>query len=76
MNELSTIETKQTNYAAMSITLQKHAHAIYRDFLALKIEIFQLKYFDIFLISAQNIDCGYTLEQPRRVPTIYVLEQK
>ena len=44
-------------------------------FLALKIENFQLKIFDIFLIFAQNIDCGYTLEPPRRVPTIYVLEQ-
>ena len=31
-------------------------------FLALKIENFQLKNFDIFLIFAQNIDCGYTLE--------------
>ena len=45
-------------------------------FLALKIENFQLKIFDIFLIFAQNIDSGYTLEPPRRVPTIYVLEQK
>ena len=27
---------------------------------------FQLKNFDIFLIFAQNIDCGYTLEPPRR----------
>ena len=35
-------------------------------FLALKIESFQLKIFDIFLIFAQNIDCGYTLELPRR----------
>ena len=35
-------------------------------FLALKIENFQLKNFDIFLIFAQNIDCGYTLEPPRR----------
>ena len=35
-------------------------------FLALKIENFQLKNFDIFLIFAQNIDCRYTLEQPRR----------
>ena len=35
-------------------------------FLALKIENFQLKIFDIFLIFAQNIDCGYTLEPPRR----------
>ena len=25
-----------------------------------------LKIFDIFLIFAQNIDCGYTLEPPRR----------
>ena len=31
-------------------------------FLALKLENFQLKKFDIFLIFAQNIDCGYTLE--------------
>ena len=35
-------------------------------FLALKIENFQLKCFDIFLVFAQNIDCGYTLEPPRR----------
>ena len=35
-------------------------------FLALKTENFQLKMFDIFLIIAQNIDCGYTLEPPRR----------
>ena len=31
-----------------------------------KIEYFQRKKFDIFLIFAQNIDCGYTLEPPRR----------
>ena len=31
------------------------------------VENFQLKTFDIFLlIFAQNIDCGYTLEPPRR----------
>ena len=35
-------------------------------FLALKIEKIQLKKIDIFLIFAQNIDCGYTLEPPRR----------
>ena len=35
-------------------------------FLALKIENFQHKNFDIFLIFAQNIDCGYTLEPPWR----------
>ena len=37
-----------------------------RFFLALKIENFQLKKFDIFLIFAQNIDCGYMLEMPHR----------
>ena len=25
---------------------------------------FQMKFFDIFLIFAPNIDCGYTLEPP------------
>ena len=40
-----------------------------------KNENFQWKIFDIFLIFAQNIDCGYTLEPPSQ-PTIYVLEQK
>ena len=25
---------------------------------------FQMKFFNIFLIFAQNIDCGYTLEPP------------
>ena len=46
--------------------LRKHAHVIYR-FLRKdrKSENFQLKIFDIFLILAQNIDCGYTLEPPR-----------
>ena len=39
-------------------------------FLVVKIRIFTGKNFffknDIFLIFAQNIDCGYTLEPPRR----------
>ena len=35
-------------------------------FCALKFENFQLKKFDNFLIFAQNIDCGYTLEPPQR----------
>ena len=48
---------------------------------AVKIENFVGKKCDIFLIFAQNIDCGYMLEQHRRggsneyVPTIYVSEQ-
>ena len=35
-------------------------------FLALKLENFQLKNFDSFLIFSQNIDCGHKLEPPRR----------
>ena len=31
-----------------------------------QLENFNLKNFVIFLIFAQNIDCGYTLEPPRR----------
>ena len=31
-----------------------------------KIENFQIKFSDIFQISAQTIDCGYSLEPPRR----------
>ena len=31
-----------------------------------KKENFQIKYSDIFHISAQNIDCGYSLESPWR----------
>ena len=41
-----------------------------------KIDNFQLKSFDYVHIFAQNICCGYTVEPPQRVPTIYVLEQK
>ena len=56
--------------------LRKHAHVIYRKCFDDKNENFHRKKIDIFLIFAQNIDCGYTLELPQRVPTIYVLEQK
>ena len=42
---------------------EKLPYAIHRDFLALKIEHFQLKNFDIFLIFAQNIDCEYTFRR-------------
>ena len=38
---------------------------IYRKFHLQKLTIFRLKKSDIFHISAQNIDCGYSLEPPR-----------
>ena len=43
-------------------TLRKHAHAIFHG---CKNDKFQMKNCDIFLIFAQNIDCGYTLEPPQ-----------
>ena len=39
---------------------------IYWKFYRPKNENFQIKNSDIFHISAQNIDCGYSLEPPRR----------
>ena len=39
---------------------------IQRLFSSVKNRKFLWKYFDIFNIFAQNIDCGYTLEPPRR----------
>ena len=39
---------------------------IYRQFFHPKNENFKIKIFDIFLISAQNIDYGYSLEPPHR----------
>ena len=48
-------------------TLRKLAHAIYRDFFSVvKKKKIHKKNIDIFLIFVQNIDCGYTLEPPRR----------
>ena len=39
---------------------------IYWKFYNQKRENFQIENSDIFHISAQNIDCGYSLEPPRR----------
>ena len=47
-------------------SLRKHAYSNILKILPPKIENFQIKIFDIFHITAQNIDCGYSLEPPRR----------
>ena len=48
-------------------SLRKHAYSNILKILPPKNnEIFQIKDTDIFHISAQNIDCGYSLEPPRR----------
>ena len=39
---------------------------IYSKFHLKKTENFEIKHSDIFHISAQNINCGYSLEPPRR----------
>ena len=44
--------------------LRKHAYSNTQK-ISSKTENFQIKISDIFLISAQNIDCGYSLEMPR-----------
>ena len=46
-------------------SLKKHAHSNILKILSLKNENFQTKN-DIFHISPQNIDCGYSLESPLR----------
>ena len=49
-----------------SDTLRKHAYSNILKHLQPKKENFQIKNSDIFHISAQNIDCGFSLEPPRR----------
>ena len=46
--------------------LRKHAYSNIVKILPPKNETFQIKNSDIFHISAQNIDCGYSLELPCR----------
>ena len=46
--------------------LRKHAYSNILKILPPKNEILQIKKSDIFPISAQNKDCGYSLEPPRR----------
>ena len=46
--------------------LRKHTYSIYWEFYhQKKNENFQMKISDIFHISAQNIDCGCSLEPPQ-----------
>ena len=54
------------NSGTDTITLRKHAYSNILNILPLKTEIFQIKILIFFHISDQNIDCGYSLEPPRR----------
>ena len=55
-----------SNQPRLTIPLRKHAYSNMLKFLPPKNEYFQMKNSDIFHISAQNIDFGYSLEPPRR----------
>ena len=55
--------------------LRKHAYSNVLKILPPKNENFQIIFFYIYHISAQNIDCGYSLEPPRRVnPSFYYIK--
>ena len=54
-------------FKLVSITYYENTPMQYTElFKVVKNESFQWKTFDNFLIFAQNIDCGYKLEPPRR----------
>ena len=57
-------------------TITKTCYSTILKILPPKDENVQIKTSDILHMSAQNIDCGYSLEPHHRVPTIYVIEQK
>ena len=51
---------------AYNVALRKHAYSNILQIYHPKNESFQTKILIFFHISAQNIDCGYSLEPPRR----------
>ena len=48
------------------MALRKHTYSNITKISPPKTENFEIKTLIFFQISAQNIDCGYSLEQPRR----------
>ena len=57
---------KEYEQARLTDALRKHAYSNILKTSPPKNENFQMKNSDIFHISAQNIDCGYSLEPPQR----------
>ena len=56
---------KKITIKSLPYTLRKHAYSNIWRILPPKNENFPMKNSDIFLISAQNTDCRYSLEPPR-----------
>ena len=59
-------EIRKKSLTQYHFSLRKRAFSNKLKILSPKNENFQMKNSDIFHISAQNIDCGYSLEPPRR----------
>ena len=57
---------KKSIWSHFYFSLRKHVYSNILKILPPKNENFQIKNSGIFLISARNIDCGYSLEPPRR----------
>ena len=64
----TTLEKKKNirNANLNQIPLRKHTYSNVLKIIQPKKENFQIKFSDIFRISAQNLDCGYSLEPPRQ----------
>ena len=58
-------QNPRSSVASDLVPLRKHAYSNILKILPPKNENFQIKNSDIFHVSAQNIDCGYSLEPPR-----------
>ena len=55
------------HFMGIFTSIRKHAYSnILKTFHHPKLNVFRYKNSDIFHISAQNIDCGYSLEPPQR----------
>ena len=53
-------------YKQTELITKTHLFKYAKNFTTNKTENFQIKKSDIFHISDRNIDCGYSLEPPRR----------
>ena len=65
-HQLNGLDTGVRALSYHKFPLRKHAYSNKLKILPSKNENFQIKNSDIFQISAQNIDCEYSLEPPRR----------
>ena len=66
LRAVSVGQSKGTKIHQNIVTLRKQAYSNTLKRLPPKNENFQINISDIFHISVQNIDCGYSLEPPRR----------